>query len=133
MKIVLDTNVFISGVFWSGSPHKVLMLWAENKINLLITKKILTEYLRILRKIDHTGDIAKKWGAFILENSLIIEDKELVRICRDPEDNKFLNCAIIGGANYLVSGDDDLLSLKIIGSTEIINSTQFLKRYKRSR
>ncbi len=129
MKIVLDTNVFISGVFWSGPPHRVLMLWAGNKINILVTKKILNEYLRILYKIDHSGDIARKWGAFVLENSLILEDKNLVQICRDPEDNKFLNCAIMGGANYLVSGDDDLLSLKLIGSTEIINPSKFLKSY----
>ncbi len=133
MKIVLDTNVFISGVFWSGSPHQVLLLWAENKINLLVTKKIVHEYLRILHKIDRKGDIARKWGVFVLENSLILEDKQVVQICRDPEDNKFLNCAITGGANYLVSGDDDLLSLEVIGSAEIINPTQFLKRYKRSR
>lgn len=130
MKVVLDTNVFISGIFWSGSPHKVLMLWAKNKINLLVTKKILNEYLRILHKFDHEGSLAQKWGAFVLENSIIIEDKNLVQICRDSEDNKFLNCAITGGANYIVSGDDDLLSLKIIGSTEIITSAKFLKKYK---
>lgn len=109
MKIVLDTNVFISGIFWDGSPHKVLSLWAKNKISLLVTKKILNEYFRVLHRIDKNGDIARKWGAFVLANSLILEDKELVRICRDPEDNKFLNCAIVGEANYLVSGDDDLV------------------------
>ena len=133
MKIVLDTNVFISGVFSRGSPHQILMLWAENKINLFITKKILNEYFRVLHKIDQTGDIAKKWSSFVLKNALLLEDKELVQVCRDPEDNKFLNCAIIGGANYLVSGDDDLLTLKIIGSTEIITPFKFLKRYRKSR
>lgn len=133
MKIVLDTNVFISGIFWRGPPHQVLMLWAKNKISLLVTKKILNEYLRILHKIDNKGNLAQKWGAFVLENSVILEDKELVQVCRDPGDNKFLNCAITGGVNYLVSGDDDLLTLKIIGLTEIIAPAQFLKRYVRSR
>lgn len=133
MKIVLDTNVFISGIFWSGSPHQVLMLWAKNKIDLLVTKKILNEYLRVLHKIDYKGHLAQKWGAFVLENSVILEDKELVQICRDPEDNKFLNCAITGGANYLVSGDDDLLTLKMIRSTEIIAPHKFLKKHGRSR
>lgn len=133
MKIVLDTNVFISGIFWSGSPHQVLMLWAKNKIDLLVTKKILNEYLRILHKIDQKGNLAQKWGVFVLEHSIILEDIELVQVCRDPDDNKFLNCTIIGGANYLVSGDDDLLSLRTIGSTEIITSAQFLKKYRKSR
>lgn len=133
MKIVLDTNVFISGIFWSGSPHQVLMLWAKNKIDLLVTKKILNEYIRILHKIDHKGNLAQKWGAFVLEHSIVLEDKELVQVCRDPDDNKFLNCAIMGGSNYLVSGDDDLLTLKMIGLTEIIAPHKFLKKYKRSR
>lgn len=128
MKIVLDTNVFISGVFWGGSPRKIFSLWAENKIKLLTTKKIVSEYLRVLHRIDPKGNTAKKWGAFILENSLILEDKDLVRICRDPEDNKFLNCAMIGEAIYLVSGDNDLLSLKTIGHAKIITPAEFLKR-----
>ncbi|MEK7547868.1 MAG: putative toxin-antitoxin system toxin component, PIN family [Patescibacteria group bacterium] len=129
MKIVLDTNVFISGIFWNGYPHQILMLWVSNKINILVTKKILSEYFRILNKIDCSKDITKKWGAFIIENSLLLEDKELVQFCRDPEDNKFLNCAITGGANYIVSGDNDLLSLKVIGSIKIVNPSQFLKKY----
>lgn len=132
MKIVLDTNVFISGIFWNGSPNKVLMLWAKNKINLLVTKKILSEYFRIPQEIDKKGSIAKKWSNLVHENSLIIEDKELVQVCRDVEDNKFLNCAIAGEANYLVSGDKDLLSLKIIKSTKIITPAQFSKNYKNS-
>ncbi|MBI2634365.1 putative toxin-antitoxin system toxin component, PIN family [Candidatus Peregrinibacteria bacterium] len=133
MKIILDTNVFISGIFWSGSPHQVVALWALNKIHLIVTKKILSEYLHILHKIDSKGDIAKKWGTFVLENSQILEDKELVKICRDTEDNKFLNCAIIGRADYLVSGDDDLLCLKKIGSTKIITPSKFLKIHGKQR
>ena len=74
MKVVLDTNVFISGIFWSGPPHKVLSLWVKNRITILITKKILEEYLRVLGEIDKNGKIAKKWGAFILENASILED-----------------------------------------------------------
>lgn len=83
MKIILDTNAFISGIFWSGSPHKVLSLWAQNKINLLVTKKILSEYFRVLHRIGHNGDIARKWGAFVLENSILLQDKTFVKVCRD--------------------------------------------------
>lgn len=51
MKVVLDANVFISGIFWSGTPHEVLCLWPEKKIDLLVTRKILNEYFRVLAKI----------------------------------------------------------------------------------
>lgn len=129
MKIVLDINVFISGIFWKGTPNKVLSLWAQNKIQIITSNKIITEYLRVLHKIDKEGNIAKKWGAFIIENSVIIQNRDLIKTCRDPDDNKFLNCAIIGRADYLVSGDDDLLCLKEISKTKIINPSKFIKLY----
>ncbi|MCK9186819.1 putative toxin-antitoxin system toxin component, PIN family [Candidatus Gracilibacteria bacterium] len=131
MKIVLDTNVLISGVFWKGSPRTVLTLWAKQKIQILVTKNILTEYMRVLHKIDKKGDETIKWGTFIVENSKMIEDKNITNICRDSEDNKFLNCAIEGKAKYIVSGDDDLLSLKTIREIKIITPVRFLKLYKK--
>lgn len=68
----------------------------------------------------------------MLENSIVIEDKNLVSICRDPDDNKFLNCALLGGADYLISGDNDLLVLKIIGSSKIVTPAEFLRKYQKS-
>jgi len=131
MKIVIDTNVFISGIFWKGPPNKILSLWAQNQIRIFITGKILNEYLRILHKIDTKGNISKKWGNFILENSTILKDKDLITICRDKEDNKFLNCSILAKAKYLISGDNDLLCLDHIKNTKIITPIQFLKIYKK--
>ncbi|MBI5753617.1 putative toxin-antitoxin system toxin component, PIN family [Candidatus Peregrinibacteria bacterium] len=96
MKIVLDTNVLVSGIFWSDSPSKIVALWAENKITILITKKILNEYFRVLNEIDKNGEIAKKWCSMMIENCPVIEDKNYIQICRDPDNNKFLDCALIG-------------------------------------
>jgi uncharacterized protein len=128
MEIVLDTNVFISGIFWKGIPRKVVSLWTKNKIQLLITKQIFNEYIRISRKLDYKGITTNKWAVRIIKNSIIIQDKELTSICRDPEDNKFLNCALTGNADYLISGDKDLLTLKKIGSTKIVSPKQFILR-----
>jgi len=49
MKIVLDTNVLISGIFWKGAPSKILELWTKDKIQIVVNKKILDEYFRILQ------------------------------------------------------------------------------------
>ena len=133
MKIVLDTNVLISGIFWKGPPCGVVSLWAENKIQLLITKTIFKEYLKILQKIDKTGLFVNKWIIMITKNSIMVPDKELTTICRDPEDNKFLNCALVCNADYLISGDGDLLILKKIGSTKIVTSVQFLRYLNKNR
>lgn len=127
MKIVLDTNVFISGVFWKGSPYEVLALWAQNKIHVVVSSKIIDEYLRVVHKIDKRGDIAKKWGIFVIENSTIVEHQDIVKICRDATDDKFLDCALIANADYLVSGDEDLLTFGIVGETKIVTPAQFMK------
>lgn len=127
MKIVLDTNVFISGIFWGGSPHIILEMWTINKIQILMTRQILEEYLRVLWEISPNEKVVAQWATFIAANAIVLEDQDHITLCRDPDDDKFLNCAIAGAADYLISGDKDLLSLKKIGSTPIMNPTQFLK------
>lgn len=127
MKVVLDTNVFISGVFWNGSPQKILDLWMKNKVEVFVTKSILNEYLRVLREIDRSDHAAEKWGVFITEHTTIVPDKRLVHMCRDPDDDKFLDCALIADADCIVSGDKDLLSLKSVGGIKIVTPSLFLK------
>lgn len=127
MRVVLDTNVFISGIFWGGSPRTILELWAGDKIRIFVTRKILDEYIRVLQKIDPDGRVVQRWATFITGNSTVVQDRSFTKVCRDPEDNKFLDCAIMGRVRYLVSGDDDLLSLQRIGSIRIVNPAEFLK------
>lgn len=130
MKIVLDTNVFISGIFWKGSPSKILNLWANNKIEVVVTKKIVSEYLRVIKKIDQSEELSSKWKAFIQKNSIMLIDKSSIKICRDPDDDKFLNAALTGKVQYIVSGDDDQLILKSIDTIKIITPAQFLNRIR---
>lgn len=131
MKIVLDTNVLISGVFWGGKPRKILSLWAEGKFKMVATGKIFDEYIRVMKKIDKNERMVNKWSAFILENSVFVDDKRLVNICRDPEDNKFLDCALFAKARYIISGDDDLVSLKKTGKTKIVTPGEYLEILER--
>ncbi len=127
MKIVLDTNVLISGVFWKGTARKVLDYWIEEHFEVFITQRILDEYLRILNKYDKDGHIAESWATLIAEYSILIPDKKKFHICRDKDDNKFLDCAAIGRTNFIVSGDKDLLDLKEVMSIPIIKPANFCK------
>ena len=52
MQIVLDTNVLVSGIFWGGMPHKILDLWADQKLEVFVTPEILLEYQDIIAEID---------------------------------------------------------------------------------
>lgn len=131
MKIVLDTNVLISGVFWGGKPYQIIQLWLSHEIELFATKKILKEYFNILDRTDKSRELAKEWQNYILENIYIIEEKTSIKLSRDPHDDKFLNCAIAANASYIISGDNDLLELKEVDKTIIVTPSAFIKVYEK--
>ena len=130
MRIVIDTNVLVSGIFWSGNPHKILKLWVEEKFHLLVSNVILKEYARVINELSQEQNqptLGDKWITFITQNALVIEAPKVFHECRDPDDNKFIDCAIAGQASFLISGDKDLLDIKIVSGISIISSKNFLK------
>ncbi len=129
MRIVIDTNVLVSGVFWAGRPFQVLELWAQDHIQVLASDAILREYADVLHLIGSAHgqpQLAEKWIAFFFQHTALIDVRDSVTVCRDPDDNKFLSCAIDGDADYIVSGDRDLLDLKEAAEIPIITPRQFL-------
>lgn len=131
MKIVLDTNVLISAIFWGGKPREIIKLWVSDYIELFATKEIIKEYFDIMDRMDRQRMLVEKWQNYILKNIHIIEAKAFIRLSRDPHDDKFLNCAIAANATYIVSGDNDLLELKEIGKTKIVSPSVFIKTYEK--
>ena len=131
MKIVLDTNVVISAVFFGGEPRKILEAVLQKKFDAFATIEIVEEYQEIVDEmIDRKQGKLRKDILFPLIKSLnIITAKSRVEICRDPDDNKFLSCAKDSGALYIVSGDKDLLVLKKFGKTKIITAREFCNKY----
>jgi putative PIN family toxin of toxin-antitoxin system len=131
MNIVLDTNVFVSGIFWTGPPSQVLSLWEQRKIILCLTPNILKEYQRVAHSLN------KKYSAIDLEPilellqiyALFYPDCALPSpVCRDPDDDKFIACAITAKAKIIISGDDDLLCLGNYEDIEILKPQIFLAR-----
>jgi putative PIN family toxin of toxin-antitoxin system len=128
MRIVLDTNLLISGIFWGGTPHEILKLWFENKFEVWATEDIISEYFRIIEKIAKGNtQVIREWKLLLAETLKICKTDLKLTICRDPKDNMFLECAASISAKYLVSGDDDLLVLKTIGNTSILRAAEFLE------
>lgn len=125
MRVVLDTNVLISGIFWKGVPHSIVTAWVHGKFKVVISKHILDEYQAVLRRIDTKGQVTERWMSFVIENAHVVQDVRLVKFSRDSTDDVFLNTAIIGKADYLVSGDDDLLSLAGTSPVAILNPRTF--------
>lgn len=130
MRVVLDTNIFVSGIFWNGPPSEVLHLWANRKFDLTVSEKIINEYFRVLSSLDKDSGLASQWLLFVLKNAHIVPSRNLIQKSRDASDDIFLNCAVVGNASYIVSGDNDLLSLKKIQGIPILSPRMFLSLFQ---
>lgn len=133
MRICLDTNVLLSGIFWGGLPGKILDLWATGEFELLVSSPILNEYKNVLRRLGKKlgPEITEHWITKIVENVCIITTLPKMKgWSRDPSDNMFIHCALSGNADYLVSGDKDLLILKDTCPVPIVSPKEFLKEIK---
>jgi uncharacterized protein len=135
VKIVIDTNVLISAVYFGGAPKAILTAWFEkNAFDVAVSKEIIEEYRRILQRFDDkrgtkfTGEIIS--GISSVAN--FVDVKSTKSYSRDPDDDKFVNCAVDAKAIYIVSGDNDLLVLGQVANIEILTASQFLEKMKSS-
>lgn len=129
MKIVLDTNVLISGIFWSGTPSKIRDLWINDEIHIYTTREIVDEYLRVIDEVSDSEEVSSAWKKIVLDHVEIIEVRQRLKFSRDPDDDKFINCAIAAKALYLVSGDRDLLVLQGKAPVEIVTPAEFYRKW----
>jgi putative PIN family toxin of toxin-antitoxin system len=131
-KLVLDTNVFVSGIFWSGPPAKILNAWHEKKIKIVCSLEILDEYSRvsdILSKKYPSVGMAPFINLMIRDAELFTPIKLKTPVSRDPDDDKFITVALAANCHLIVSGDNDLLSVNGYNNIEIINPNEFVKKY----
>ena len=135
-RLVVDTNVFVSGLIsGSGSPAQILRAIRDKKIVHLVSDPIVEEYLRVLdypriRKFKQiTDDFIAKIAAYLVYQTERIELVSTIRLSSDPDDNVFLETAVDGNADFLVTNDKaDLLSLKMVEGIPIISASQVVER-----
>ena len=134
MKVVLDTNVLISGIFFGGIPGRIVDAWTNSKFQVYATPQILGEYLRVLDeffKKNPANGSRFNWTAILPELCHLIPDIKSKRFfSRDPLDDKFVLCAIRTRSSYIVTGDDDLLVLSLVNKTKIISPRKFMEALK---
>ena len=129
MKVVLDTNVFISGIHWLGDSNKVLSMWRNEKFELIISLEIIEEIITTLKnfKIVLSEEEIGYWKDIILENSLLVEPEEEIDIVKDDQDdNKFIEVAVMGKAKYIITQDNHLLKIKEFREIKILTPKEFL-------
>jgi putative PIN family toxin of toxin-antitoxin system len=132
VKIVLDTNVFVSGVFFSGPPYQILRAWKNQELQIVVSQEILDEYYRVGEELS--GRFPGPDLNPILE--LVASKTELVKaarlseaVCDDPDDDKFFACAIGGKAEIIVSGDKHLLKMSGYKGIKVVRPRQFVDEY----
>ncbi len=134
-KVVIDTNIFVSGLLGSkSSSNFIIELFLQNKFTLLITHPVLRELKEILTRKPLSRLANRPVDEFLTlleRQAKKVSPEEKVRIIKDdPEDNKFLECALAGKADFIISGDHHLLSLRKFRGISILNSKEALKRLK---
>ncbi len=131
MRVVLDTNVLISALFWGGAPRRVVDLAVSGRFQALTSPELLVEFEAVLREdFDLPQDRIERALRDVLSYAEVIAVLEEPAIpVRDAADTKVLACALVGGADYLVTGDQDLLTLETVGDTHIVTIRAFLDRH----
>lgn len=132
MRIVLDTNVFVSGVFFRGPPGEIIDAWHAEHIQLVVSLEILDEYQRV------GAELAVKYPAvdlapvlqYLAVNAEICDPPPLdEQVCEDADDDKFLACAIAVGAECVVTGDKLLLKVAEYRGVEVLRPRDFVDRH----
>ena len=129
MKIVLDTNVFISGIFFSGPPAQILKAWNDQKFQIVISKEILSEYQRVAHELSKkfsAVDIVPIIELLTIYGEIVETEGVSVTVCEDPDDNMFLECAIASNSKIIVSGDKHLLRISGYRGIDVVKPRNFI-------
>lgn len=132
MRVVLDTNVFISGIFFSGPPSQILKVWRNQSIQILLSQKILDEYQRVAEALSSkfpTVDILSIIELVTIHGQFVGAQGFDVSVCEDPDDDKFFECAVAGKCKTIVSGDKHLLKLSGYQGIMVLKPRDFMEKY----
>jgi putative PIN family toxin of toxin-antitoxin system len=128
VKVVFDTNILVSAMLWRGTPYRCLLAIRAGLAELVLSPPIIEEFRGVLsKKFAMTKEEAEENIAVVLESSTLIEIPGTLRVVTDdPEDDKFIETALVTGAQWLVSGDKHLLRLGGYRGIKVISARAFL-------
>ena len=132
MRVVVDTNVLVSGVFFSGIPRRILEAWRDRRIVIVASLEILEEYRRVGERLgaQFEGVSLEPFFTLLATNALIVQPRQLPEaIVSDPADDKFFACALAADCRVIVSGDKRVLAASGYGGVEVLRPRGFMERY----
>ena len=132
MRAVLDTNVVMSAIFFGGDPRAIVRAAISRRIELVATRAVVNEYREIAARLQQSySGVSCRRQLAILESALKMVWPVTLsgRVCRDPDDDAIVSCALGGKAKIICSGDEDLLAINGYRGLEILRPREFKSRY----
>lgn len=132
MRVVVDTNVLISAIFFKGKPDVILEAWRTRKLEIILSADILNEYSKVMERLSLKFPSVESSGILsILTSGCRIVEPEVIenQVCDDPDDDKFLAAAIGGATKIIISGDKHLLDVNGYSGIEILRPAEFIEQY----
>jgi putative PIN family toxin of toxin-antitoxin system len=128
IKVVIDTNIYISAIFWGGKPREVIDLGRDKKVQIFTSPDIedeISEKLRVKFNLpgSEVNQILFDFSTFTFP--IIVKEKYQV-VSKDPDDDKFVECAMQCHADFIVTGDYHLLDIKEYSGIKILSASEFL-------
>jgi putative PIN family toxin of toxin-antitoxin system len=131
MRVVVDTNVLISGIFHAGAPYKILAAWADGHFEIVASEQIITEYCSVLERLETrfpTVNARPVLDRILRGCEIYAPDSVPAEFCDDPDDLMFIACALAGSADGIVSGDKALLRSSSRSGVAVWKPREFLDR-----
>lgn len=135
MRVVLDTNIWLSAIFWKGEASRTIKLGVDKKIVIITTEDILSEITEVLNKeekfqkfiLDRKQKIEDLIRTVLSFSTLIETESKLDLVKEHPKDNIILEAALDGRADYIISYDRHILNMIEFRGIKILNPREFLK------
>ena len=118
MRVVLDTNILVSGIFFGGPPFRILQAWRDGKVRLAVTESILEEYGRVGERLGRQ-----------FPGIDVIPFMQLLAVSADLYDDKFIACALASGSRIIVSGDKGLLIVSGYRGIQVLSPRAFVDQF----
>jgi len=133
MKVVIDTNIFVSS-FLGGNPRRIIDLWKKGRITLCLSKDILDEYFEVLQRIGLKNEEELKELLSLLSKGFNIiftaKTPKINAVKDDPDDDKFIECAVALKAEVIVSGDKAVKEIGDYMGIRILSPRQFVDQFE---
>ena len=132
MRVVIDTNVLVSGVFFSGPPRRILEAWRDRRLEVVASVEIFEEYRRVGVRLaaQFEGVSLEPFLALLATSALFVLPRPLPRaVVSDRADDKFFACALAGDCRVIVSGDKQVLAASGYEGVEVLKPRSFVEKY----